>query len=75
MKSTVSSSISPSSCIASGASRDSVLWLTKPAARKAWSSESTRMEYTGCTPASVTDSTVAKYQPLATSGAMTCFTS
>ena len=75
MKSTVSSSISPSNCIASGASRDSVLWLTNPAARKAWSSESTRTEYTGCTPASETDSTVAKYHPLDTRGAITRRTS
>ena len=53
LKSTVSSSMSRSISIASGSSRDSVLWLTKPFVMNEWSSVSTRMLNTGCTPASV----------------------
>ena len=51
--------MSRSISIASGSSRDSVLWLTNPLVMNAWSSVSTRTLYTGRTPASVTSATSA----------------
>ena len=59
VKSTVSASMSRNISVARRARRASVLWLTKPFVRKEWSSLSTFSEKTGCTPASVTDSTSA----------------
>ena len=55
----MSSSMSRSISIASGSSRDSVLWLTNPLVMNEWSSVSTRTLNTGCTPAGVTPITSA----------------